>query len=39
VGKNKQVRKRIAGQQRVIRQHEDKIAEEEKGVSEPTPQG
>jgi hypothetical protein len=28
VGKNKQVRKRIAGQQRVIRQHEDKIAEE-----------
>ena len=28
MGKNKQTRKRIAGQQRVIRQHEDKIAQE-----------
>jgi hypothetical protein len=28
VGKNGQIRKRIAGQQRVIRQHEDKIIEE-----------
>jgi len=28
VGRNQQLRKRIAGQQRVIREHEDKIAEE-----------
>ena len=35
MGKNKQIRKRIAGQQRVIRQHEDKIAHElEKDVPE-----
>jgi hypothetical protein len=28
VGKTKQIRKRIVGQQRVIREHEEKIAEE-----------
>ncbi|HEY6293102.1 MAG TPA: hypothetical protein VI455_16240 [Terriglobia bacterium] len=28
MGKNRQIRKRIAGQQHVIRQHEDKITEE-----------
>jgi len=28
MGKNKQIRKRIAGHQRVIREHEDKIAAE-----------
>jgi len=28
MGRNKHIRKRIAGQQRVIREHEDKIAEE-----------
>jgi hypothetical protein len=28
VGKNRQLRKRIAGQQRVIREHEDKVAQE-----------
>ena len=28
MGKNKQIRKRIAGQLRVIRDHEEKIAEE-----------
>ena len=28
MGRNQQLRKRIAGQQRVIREHEDKIAEE-----------
>jgi hypothetical protein len=28
VGRNQQLRKRISGQQRVIREHEDKVAEE-----------
>lgn len=28
MGKNKQTRKRIAGQQHVIREHEEKIAQE-----------